>query len=240
MKRPLFILTALLLASCVREAKPLEIETIPITREVSQGSVTCKVDGKYPNIKRTVFGQAIGSINSLVAKEIVGSYTTDIRSCPELYLDLIESGSTLTETTGFDYVIELNENNLLSISHSASHYLEGAAHPTNVLGAMTIDVDSGDKYRIWHLFGMNVPHREYLEIIVDKKLDEEGLVSSTDVKTDFTEWVFFLRPNALVFGNLFDIHALKGVQVEIPLEDLRDIAAKNGPLMRLLEATPST
>lgn len=208
--------------------------------KASQDGVTCVLEGLYPVVSRTAPHQAIDEINALIRKEITDTYAAGVQDCPQMYLDLIEPDSSLKETTQFGFHVEMNEKNILSITHYTSHYLEGAAHPTNLLDAFTVDVTTGTQYDLASLFRINSPYRERLISIVQEQIRQDGIVAGAEDQTDFSEWVFYLRPGHLVLGNFFTVHAIQAMQVAIPLYDLADIAREGGPIAHKLEATPST
>ena len=236
MRSHLPIITSLLLSGCAgATTMPLEIDEATVHEEASQEGVSCILEGTYPVVRMPTSSQATDEINELIQREMLGSYVSGIQDCPALYLDLIEEGSSLTETTNFGFQIELNEQGLLSFTHYASHYLEGAAHPTNRLGALTIDTMSRETYDDIHsLFISDSSYKELLTALVQWQMKVEDIFANPDVQTDFDEWIFYLRPGYLILGNFFEVHALQAMQVAIPLEKLTEVIQENGPLQRLL------
>ena len=231
---------AIALAGCAPAViQPPNIDAVPMQENASQSGVTCVLEGEYPLVTGTTPYQAVDEINALIREKITDTYSEGVQDCPSMYLELIEPDSILKETTQFGFHVELNEKNLLSITHFASHYLEGAAHPTNLLDAFTVDVATGKQYSLASLFRIGSPYRERLIGIAQEQMRRDGIVASDEGQTDFSEWIFYFRPNHLVLGNFFTIHALQAMQVAIPLSELADIAREDGPIARLLGTTPS-
>ena len=232
----IFTCILLLLAGCTKSpyAPPPQVNSVTLQEKASTGGITCIFDGRYPLLQTKNQSESIDSINTLLQNKILGEDHRDIEKCPALYANLVEDDSSLTETVTIGFEIELNEKGLLSISHMASHYLEDAAHPSNSIGATTVDVSSGKEYSLTSLFQYDTSYRDRLEDAVYIWMESKDLVESSDLLTTFDEWVFFLRPETLILTNLFDIHALQGARVEIPLEELFDVADPTGPLMRFL------
>ncbi len=225
----------LLFAGCATSGTtPPEVSSVTLREEASEGGITCVFEGRYPLVQTKNPSEAITSINDLLQDKILGEDRRDIEECPRMYAELVEDESTLTETVTVGFEVELNEKGLLSISHMASHYLEDAAHPSNSIGATTVDVSSGKEYSLTSLFQEDAPYRDRLEDAVYIWMESEDLIESSDLLTTFDEWVFFLRPETLILTNLFDVYALQGARVEIPLEELFDVADPTGPLMRFL------
>jgi len=242
MRYPLIIIGSVLAAGCTSSSTvlPLDIEGVPLRREVSAEGITCILEGEYPRVREEESRKNVDSLNEILHEAINDAYVTGFQDCPALYLDMTEQGSPLTETTQFGFHVELNEQNLLSITHFATHYLEGAAHPTNVLHALTLDVPSGEEYDLASLFRSESPYQERITAIVERQMAMDDIEASPEAWTNFDEWVFYFRPGYLIMGNFFNIHALQAMQVAISLDEFTDIAREGGPIMRLLEATPST
>lgn len=233
--------TAVVLTGCVSAfIQPPNIQPVPLRREASQGNVTCTLNGVYPVTQRTSSSQAIDTINDIIKEYILDAHTADNEQCPVQYADLVETGATLQRNTQIGFHVELNERGLLSITHFASHSLGGTAHPTHQLHAITVDVSSGERYDLASLFQPGAPYQERLRSLIQQQMERDDIIADAGVQTDVGDWVFYLRPNHLVLGNLFNVYALQATQIAISIQELADIAREGGPIARLLKAPPST
>jgi len=147
----------------------------------------------------------------------------------------------MTETTNISYNVKLSTGDLVSLTYAASSYFEGAAHPNNRIEAYTIDLQNRTLVPFEGLLRANSDDEfdALLYAAVAEAFTSSGSEPYFDQSTFYEQYArdtydFYLTRDALVVVNLFDIHAIQGLEASIPFFKLKPHINPQGILMRLV------
>lgn len=236
------ILPLFLLAACKdREAMLypdqgelfVQLERKSVDQEFTGERIRCVVTGEYPQISGHHNEKIQRRINAELEDRTVEHSRADAEQCVEDLSDLLIAEDELVSTANVEFRLHTNERGVLSLSYLTSTYMEGAAHPNNDVTGMTIDLRTGEFYELQDLFVDSYDiEAELTNRLLDMR-EAEGLDarSVNEMRTDEPAW--YVTPDALTFINLFDVHALRGLRVKIPLSELEEVAAPTGPIAAL-------
>jgi hypothetical protein len=147
----------------------------------------------------------------------------------------------ITETTNISYNVKLATGDLVSLTYTASSYFEGAAHPANRIAAYTIDLANRTIIPFEGLLRANSDDEfdALLYAAVAEAFTASGSEPYFDQSTFYEQYTretydFYLTRDALVVVNLFDIHAIQGLEASIPFFKLKPHINPQGILMRLV------
>lgn len=147
----------------------------------------------------------------------------------------------VTETTTVSYNVKLSTGDLVSLTYAASSYFEGAAHPNNRIEAYTIDLENRSIVPFEGLLRANSDDEfdDLLYAAVAEAFSASGAEPYFDQRTFDAQYTresydFYLTRDALVVVNLFDVHAIQGLEASIPFFKLKPHINPQGILMRLV------
>lgn len=213
MKNLLLSLGVLSLCAC---SMPLVLEdpvisSVALKEAVSEGDVTCIVEGEYPHISGLASVQVALNINSYF-DEFAYGLREDIRHCPT-------GTGTLLDTTQVSFTVTRLDKQYLSVALLASQFTQGAAHPRNSIETFVFDMSTGQPITLSNLFVASTDYSATLEEYVQRKAAEEYL---GDYPSDTTNPIakFYLTEDSIVLVDLFTIHATQAFEVEILFEEL--------------------
>jgi hypothetical protein len=147
-----------------------------------------------------------------------------------------------------DYEVTLNRNHVLSVRFWGFDDIEKdgnitAPHPNLQDAAVTLDTRTGKPFKLSDLFAS--PHwRERLEKLIARyaglapgphkpvAIDPELIA-----RLKSHEYWYHLKPDSVRFYDLYGNYAMRAVESEIPLEQLRPLMNPKGPLPALLAAS---
>lgn len=189
-------------------------------KNISKKTKFCTIEGKYPELtasKNISKEQKKGfeKVKSSFKKEIAKFLETQTSYCKESTKEKLEYGSK------FDWQVTLINEKLISIYFWSSDYTSGTAHPNNYFQGYNYLLEKGDLLNFKKLWISSKPPKELNKKIVD------NLISNTVIseKGEFnpkSKYDFYLTPKSIKFINLFEIHALSSVEVEIPYKELKN------------------
>ncbi len=147
----------------------------------------------------------------------------------------------VTQMTTVSYSVKLSTAGLASFTYVASSYFPGAAHPENIIEAFTIDL-AARRVVTWNeLLQPNTQDdfNDLLYAAVAEAFTAEGQEPYFDQKTflaDYTKdsYDFYITSDSLVIVNLFDVHAIQGIEAKVPLYKLKPLIDPHGVLMQLV------
>jgi hypothetical protein len=138
-----------------------------------------------------------------------------------------------------DYEGMLNEHCLLSIFFTNFAYAKGAAHGLTLAKGLTVDVVTGQAYRLNDLFRPSSGYRMRLSNIIKKQMKEKDVPLIADFKgIDPDHQDFYLTNEGLVvFFQLYEYtpYAYGIPTFLIPYHELSDLAGEDSPIQRLLK-----
>lgn len=132
-----------------------------------------------------------------------------------------------------NYAVFLNDKGILSLTYSNEGYLEKSAHPNNLTKGINIFLNKGTPIEFKSLFTKNSKYVERINEFIKKSLEKQKIDFPLDYQK--SDYDFFLTDKELVIINIFDFHAMQGVDAQISYASIKDILDKKGPLELLLK-----
>lgn len=222
--KPLSIVVVLLVALTLRVglAGPSAVTVTLEHRSVKQAHYV--LNATFPRISGLRKATLQVHINALLRKALPVQ--------PPSAEDVARMGPTEVYKEEVKYTVTLNQHHLLSLLYSGlgfqtkdGHF--NAAHPSKLIRALTLDLDSG---RLYHYKDLFKPGADG-DTIVRKHFSAE-LAPMAD--SDQTQRSFYLTPGKLVIVFPDAPYAVQGAEVTVPLADLAVVANPKGPLARLI------
>ena len=102
-----------------------------ITEEYNKDNIHIK----YPQLKNYTNEINQKTLNELIKNDIIDSQVNDI-------YETGVANDTMPLSLDLDYKITLSTSDLLSISYEGSSYIEGGAHPNNIIYGITLDLQN--------------------------------------------------------------------------------------------------
>ena len=216
MKNLFLALSALSLCACSIDTEELNalVDSISLQEEVTVEGITCRAEGEYPSISGLSSRQIEININSYFDK-FAHQIQEEIRNCKEQYASLIEEGTELSENTTVSFRVTRLDDQYLSILLLKSKYFDGAAYPNNTIDTFVFDLSTGQPLQIEDITSTD------LLPFVQKQFTKEHLGEYPSETSNPIE-KFYLTDDALVLVDLFMVHAMQGVEVEVPLAEITD------------------
>jgi hypothetical protein len=216
MKHTFFAAAVLLLTGCsidIEETNPV-IEQVFLQEEASIEGITCVLEGGYPHIKDLSSVQVEININAAL-DEFANTTKENVRDCPAQLVELTEDGAETRDITQVQYDVKLLNADVFSLTLLTSQMLEGAAHPNNSIDTFTFDLQSGQAIDLAEYFRDTPGYEEILEQAIVAALQREEMDIDRELRNPTEK--FYLTESGLVLVDLFDVHALKGFEVRIPI-----------------------
>lgn len=154
-------------------------------------------------------------------------------------------GAMLQELLPFGSIIgqaevTLDAQDVLSITMQYSGYHPPMAHPVHLMTSLTVDLRTGQIYRLPDLFAGDA----YIDTIsaeVARQIAEKEIGVFEEVVRIAPDQPFYLTPEALViYYQVYEIapYVFGFPRFEIPYEMLADIAKEGGPIDRMAGFAP--
>lgn len=216
MKHIFFAIFTLILTGCsidIEESHPT-VEQVFLQEEAKLDGIVCTIEGSYPHISGLSSVQVEVNINALM-DEYARKAKDGIAQCPEYFNDITEEGAEILDSTTVSYDVKLLDDNVFSVVLLSSQMLEGAAHPNNTIDTFVFDLSSGQPMSLSEYYADTPGYEDILEkaitgSLLREEMDIDGALRNPTKK-------FYLTNDSLVLVDLFDVHALKGFEVRIPL-----------------------
>ncbi|MCB1141926.1 MAG: DUF4163 domain-containing protein [Leptospiraceae bacterium] len=207
---------------------------IPFTEEfveisaysASKNIRNCSIRIKYPRlVKSKVLNSGImRKINRTLKKEFLDIQRYDNeyqcnpsagRNDPAFYLEV-------------KYEIKYNRGPFLSVFYSAVGYLAGAPHPENVFKTFNFDLKTGHQILYEDFFDPTMNYPGFVDNLVYGELFEMGVLSSQEEFNEVKKrrYDYYFDSNKLVLINLYSIHAMQSLEVQLPYEKLMSVLNK--------------
>lgn len=135
-------------------------------------------------------------------------------------------------TAASKYEVTVNIKEILSIRFENYYYPEKMANGITKVRGLTVNLITGKKYRLKHLFSSE-NYKAYLNRIIEKQIEERDIQLIEEFTGITGNEVFYLTEEALVI--VFQEYELTpgyfGVlEFEIPYQDLKSIIDENSPI----------
>lgn len=116
------------------------------------------------------------------------------------------------------------KNNLLSIRFNTMYYVQGTAHPTNLVKSITINLANGSEEKLGDLFRPNSDYRARLNDRIKKEIKEKDITISGTFKGIEENQGFYLTKEGLViYYNEYTPHAVGPLLFAIPYSEIADL-----------------
>lgn len=156
-------------------------------------------------------------------------------------MDLFKNNVIVTSPIDFKtivsgYSVPLNQKGLLSILFQL-YYYTGGAHGNTVFCSLSIDLNSGEVYKLNDLFNPKLNYIPQLNEISIKKAKESGVPLLTEYKGLTSDQKFYLTPNFLVlYYQLYEYtpYAYGRFEVKIPYSEIQGLLHPLSPIEKLL------
>lgn len=185
----------------------------------------CVVDITYPHIEGLPNRTAQENINATLEAQFLFVLGPDGATCPQT--DLNPSHSF---TDSISYDVQLNARGLLSVRYLETSYIKDAPYPNNSDKSFTFHLTDGHLYSYGELFREGSLSR--IHSLVRESLQKQGITLLDEAMK--RTYDFYLTNDSVVLWNLFDIHAIQGTEVRLPLVNVANIVNSAGPLPILL------
>ncbi|MBM7623681.1 RsiV family protein [Sporohalobacter salinus] len=139
-------------------------------------------------------------------------------------------------TAAGEYEETVNIKEILSIRFENYYYPEGMANGITEVRGLTVNLITGKKYRLKHLFASE-NYKSYLNRIIEEQIEEREIPLIEEFTGITGNEVFYLTEEALVI--VFQEYELTpgyfGVlEFKIPYQDLKPIIDENSPIYKNL------
>lgn len=192
------------------------------SEQASPHVVTRAIEVPFPQIdfRTGIDPQVAAAIDAAIAERVV-----------MMIQELLPYGNIFGQTE-----VTLDAHDVLSITMQYSGYHPPMAHPAHLMTSLTVDLRTGQIYRLPDLFEGD----DYVEVIsaeVARQIAVKDIVLFEEFVRIAPEQSFYLTPTALVvYYQVYEIapYVFGFPQFEIPYDMLADIAKKDGPIDRLV------
>jgi len=198
----------------------------------------CNFDISYPQAHIEGNADLEAWLNTYLKVQFVPS-EAQLADCESSVKDI--TTEPIVQTTTVSYNVKLSSGDLVSLMDIESSYFEGAAHPNNNIQAFTIDLANRAVVSYGSLLqpGSAKAVNELVYAAVADAFAAEGedpYFTKADFLADYAKdnYDFYLTGDSLVIVNLFDVHALQGIEAKVPLFKLKPYLNPHGVLMRLV------
>ena len=198
------------------------VTPVALEETATEGPVTCTASGHYLQVTNLMSRQVEVNINGYF-DDFAFRVKRDIAACPGLMKDLVTEEAAFTDATTVRYDVKLLNQQYLSVVLTRSQYFEGAAHPNNTIETLTFDLRDGQPVTLKSLFKEGTDIESLLTEHIRTTLKKERVQSAYPSETSKPMEKFYLTETALVLTDLFDVYALQGMTVEIPLTELTEV-----------------
>lgn len=217
--------------------KTAEIEKVEYKQQSKNG--LCKVEVSYPQVKGLASKQVQEKINASLKQQFLQSEQNylqpfDVEKCAAK-LQKEFPGKNTSYTESGDYAVGVNQNSILSIRYNARlGILKGAAHPTKINKAVTLNLKDGKAYSYEDLFKPASKYAAKVNKLIAEKLAAKEPAAAKSFKPK-NKYIFFIDKEGLEIIDIFDIFALQSLTVTIKPSEIADIINPQGPLQALVK-----
>lgn len=124
------------------------------------------------------------------------------------------------------YALELNKNNILSLTLTESHYRKQAAHPMRYMKGMTLNTKTGQVYQLKDLFTDSSAYQSRLTGLINQQIVDQGLHLLKPFEGVKSDQEFYLTADGVViYYQLYDYtpYVWGFLKFNIPYEQVADI-----------------
>ena len=121
-------------------------------------------------------------------------------------------------------------NKILSIYYYAIGYVKGSAYPNNHYKSFNFDLKKGKKVSLTGLFNNNKSVKPFVNAYIAKELVKKRINESKEEFRGKKRYSFYLSPKGITIINLFEVHVLQGVEINIPFKKLKPYVTKRSIL----------
>ncbi|MBU7006014.1 DUF3298 domain-containing protein [Phosphitispora fastidiosa] len=182
------------------------------TQTYTDQQVNIEVEIKYPVITKMQNKDIENRINSIIENKF------------GLHDEPTETGDeTFKETLNVNYEVKRRTENALSLRIFFSAYMEGAAHPSNFIEGLTINLKTGKELQLQDLFAQGVDYKSILDPILKEKVNKLDYELFEEFKGIEDKQGFYLTDTALVIyyqEYVYTPHAVGPLEFEIDLNEI--------------------
>ncbi len=182
------------------------------TQTHTDQQVNIEVEIKYPVITKMQNKDIENRINSIIENKF------------GLHDEPAETGDeTFKETLNVNYEVKRRTENALSLRIFFSAYMEGAAHPSNFIEGLTINLKTGKELQLQDLFAQGVDYKSILDPILKEKVNKLDYELFEEFKGIEDKQGFYLTDTALVIyyqEYVYTPHAVGPLEFEIDLNEI--------------------
>jgi len=184
---------------------------------ISEGNYTednkkVGIDIKYPVFANMDDKGIEKSVNDIISKR------TDVYK--SFYH---QDDETYKETIFATYEITKNTEDIVSLYFVISLYMEGAAHPNNLIDGVTVDLKTGKELELKNLFKEDVNYKQVLDEILRQKIEELDYELFAEFKGIEEEQGFYMTGSSLVIyyqEYVYSPHVVGPLRLEIPFDKI--------------------
>ncbi|HNB99144.1 MAG TPA: DUF4163 domain-containing protein, partial [Leptospiraceae bacterium] len=182
----------------------------------------CSYKIKYPILKLGKDSKYDVSVVRNIGKVFIDEFTNIEKYENEFECNKKDKNASPFTLNG-DFTVKLKTDSILSIHSSFSSYVEGNPYPNNVFKTYNFELNSGKEIAFEDLFKKDSKYLIPLHKFMAEAMLKEKVISEKDefIALKKEKYDFYLTQNAIVFINLFDIHAMQSVEVMIPYDKMK-------------------
>jgi hypothetical protein len=188
-----------------------------VTETYTEKTQTLEINIKYPVIKNMQ--------DENVQDKMNGNIQERIEEYKKMYFEE-EEGYEYLQTIDADFEIRVKSGKMLSITFFISMYAEGAAHPNNIIDAVTFDPETGSELELKDLFKPGADYRNVLNPILGEKVKNLEFELFDEYKGIEEGQQFYLTDSSLVIfyqTYVYTPHVVGPLYLEVPFNEIKDI-----------------
>lgn len=188
------------------QAEPVNV----VEGEVSQENVHLK----YPQVEGLKNEGVQSKINSQIANEV------------NAFREPVDQKDHSVDTR---YSLELNKNNIISLTLTESHYKKMMAHPMHYMKGMTINTKTGQVYNLVDLFKTNSDYQTRINGMINQQIVDKDMHLLKPFEGIKPDQEFYLTGDGIViYYQLYDYtpYVYGFSKFNIPYDQVADIMQK--------------
>lgn len=195
------------------------------TQSASLNILGCSIKIQYPKIKPLNSGMVTLGITKKINKFLKREFQDIKKYQNEYQCNRNAKKNQPAFHLEVKYEVKLNYNHLLSIYYYAVGYLAGAIHPDNEYKAFSFDLRNGNRLLFADLFRKPSNYMAVVNKEIFQQLKEMDILSSQEefVEVQKSHYDFYLTNHSIVIINLYEIHVLQSVEVNLKYEKLKRV-----------------
>lgn len=159
--------------------------------------------------------------------------TTALSAIPDSYF----KGQNFIQATS-SYDTSVNQNDILSLTFENYTYWEGAPHGITIMRAITVNLETGQRYQFWQLFDPRTNWKAQINAIIRAQIAERQIpmLRPFEGVTDKEEY-FLTNKSLVIFYQIYDYtpYVYGILEFEIPYNQIENIINPEGPIGKILE-----